>query len=183
MQDIYNHKKSGYKYKKIEIQQNNGKLVEKFVYINRNGNLVMDKDSYIYLNKNTGDIITGNGKKYVVNRLTKQLAITPNGYIIEENNNNNFSELPRRMIGLSIAPKNLQKSQLAPAGMMRTTQIPPPGGFIVNRKPISHDFVTKGSNNPSYPGSMFTSGPAPSSNLVPTVFGPPKTSKKPGFRI
>ena len=184
MQDIFNHEKSGYKYKIIVLKQNNGN-VEKFVYVNKNGNPIMDKDNYIYLNKSNGDIITGNGKKYVVNRLTMQLARNRNGYIIEEKNNN-FSGLPERMKGLSIAAKNQQKSQQAPEGMKRAAQMLPPGGFIGNRKPISHVFVPKGSNNSSYPESMFTAGPAPPSTLVPTVIAknvlPPKKTFKPGFK-
>jgi hypothetical protein len=183
MQGIFNHEKSGYKYKIIDFKQNNGN-VEKFVYVNKNGKPIKDKDNYIYLNKNTGDIITGNGKKYVVNRLTKQLAITPTGYKLEENNNNSF-ELPRRMASLSIAPTNQQNSQQAPAGMMRDIKGLPPGGFIGNRLPISHVFVPKGSNNLSYSGSMFTSGPAPPSKLVPTVNAKnvlQKKTFKPGFR-
>jgi len=108
MSIIFNHEKSGYKYKIVELKQNNGN-VKKFVYVNKNGNPVMDKDNYIYLNKSTGDIITGNGKKYVVNKLTKQLARNSNGYIIEENNNS-FSGLPRRIKNLSIAPPKQNNS-------------------------------------------------------------------------
>ena len=184
MQGIFNHEKSGYKYKIIDFKQNNGQTVQKYQYVNRNGNPVMDKGKHIYINKNTGEIITGNGKKYVVNRLTKQLAITPNGYIIEEKNNKNFSGLPRRMASLSIAPTNQQNSQQAPAGMMRDIKGLPPGGFIGNRKPNSNAFVPKGSIQ-SYSGSMFTSGPAPPSTLVPTVLGKnmlPKKSFIPGFK-
>ena len=91
------------------------------------------------------------------------------------------------MKGLSIAAKNQQKSQQAPEGMMRAAQRLPPGGFIENRKTISHVFVPKGrSNNSSYPESMFTAGPAPPSTLVPTVNAknvlPSKKPFKPGFR-
>jgi len=185
MQGIFNHEKSGYKYKIIDFKQNNGN-VKKFVYVNKNGNPVMDKVNYIYLNKSTGEIITGNGKKYVVNKLTKQLVKTRNGYIIKENNNNNnFFGLPPRMTDLSIPPKNPQNSQLAPPGMIRVNQSSPQVGFIGNQKPNSHVFVPKGSNNPSYTGSMFNSGPAPPSTLVPTVLGKnmlPKKSFIPGFR-
>ena len=45
-------------------------------------------DNYIYLNKTTGEAITGNGKKYAVNALSRELVITRNGYILENNNNN-----------------------------------------------------------------------------------------------
>jgi len=78
----------------------------------------------------------------------------------------------------------IQPSTAPPAGMMRITQSLPPGWFIGNLKKTSNVFVPKGSNQ-SYSGSMFTSGPAPPSTLVPTVLRNNVLPSKPfipGFR-
>lgn len=69
--------------------------------------------------------------------------------------------------------------------MIRVQQSLPPGGFIGNQKKTSNVFVPKRSNNLSYPESMFTSGPAPQSTLVPTVLRNNVLPSKPfipGFR-
>lgn len=147
--------------------------------VGKDGRNIKDGEKYIYLNKETGEPISGNGKKYKVNTLNGELIKNSNGYILENNEEIN-NILPKRMASLSIIPQ-----QSPPPGMMKATQSLPPGGFIGNRLPISHVFVPKGSNNLSYSGSMFTSGPAPPSKLVPTVNAKnvlQKKTFKPGFR-
>ena len=90
--------------------------------------------------------------------LTGDLVKNSNGYIIE---NSNYS---------NILPKRIKKSSdVPPPGMMTVPQSLPPGGFIGNRKQTSPVFVPKGRNTNT--GNMFTSGPAPKSNQVPTVSG------------
>ena len=88
---IQQHPKSGHFYSTITYKNSNG-ITEKFVYVSKNGIQIKDKDKDIYLNKITGDIISGNGKKYVLDPVTKTLRKSSNGYIFEANNN----QLPPR---------------------------------------------------------------------------------------
>lgn len=88
---IQQHPKSGHFYSTITYKNSNG-ITEKFVYVSQNGTQIKDKDKDIYINKITGDIISGNGKKYVLDPLTKTLRKNRNGYIFEDNN----SQLPQR---------------------------------------------------------------------------------------
>lgn len=93
-QNIFQHPKSEYSYIIIQNTNKNGSVIEKFVKVNKEQKPMKDGENYIYLNKNTGEAISGNGRKYVVNKLTKELAINSNGYIIENSSNNIF--LPAR---------------------------------------------------------------------------------------
>jgi hypothetical protein len=89
--NIKQHPKSGHFYSTITYKNSNG-ITEKFVYVSKNGIQIKDKDKDIYLNKITGDIISGNGKKYVLDPVTKTLRKNRNGYIFEDNSN----QLPPR---------------------------------------------------------------------------------------
>ena len=176
-QNILQHPKSKNSYIIIKNKNKNGIEIEKFVKVNKEQMPIKDGDNYIYLNKENGIAITGNGRKYVVNSLTSELSKNRNGYIIEKSNNSNI--LPKRMN---------QPSTIPSPGMMRVEKQLPPGGFIGNRKPKPNSsvFVPKKSNNSSNFGSMFTSGPAPKSNQVPTVIRNNVLPRNPifsGFRI
>ncbi len=90
--NIQQHPVSGHFYIKITYTNHNGKVNEKFIYVSQNGIEIKDKGKDIYLNKNTGEIITGNGKRYVVDPHNKTLVKTRNGFIIQDNNHH----LPKR---------------------------------------------------------------------------------------
>jgi hypothetical protein len=116
-QTILQHSKSKHSY--IIIKNKNG--IEKFVKVNKEQIPMKDGDNYIYLNKETGIPITGNGKKYKVNSFTSELAKNRNGYILQESNNSNI--LPKRMNQPSTVPS---------PDMMRVKEQLHPGGFIGN---------------------------------------------------
>jgi hypothetical protein len=91
---IQQHPVSKHFYSTITYTNHNGKVNEKFVYVSQNGTQIKDKDKDIYLNKATGDIISGNGRKYAVDPHSKSLVRNSNGYVFQDNNNNN--QLPKR---------------------------------------------------------------------------------------
>jgi hypothetical protein len=175
--NIKQHEKTNYSYRIIKIENKNGAIIEKYVKVGKDGRNIKDGEKYIYLHKETGEPISGNGKKYKVNKLTKELLKTKNsnGYILENNEEiNNF--LPKRMASLSIIPQ-----QTPPPGMMRVSQGIPPGGFkgsIIKNQP---QYIPQQTTSTS--GSFFNyKENAQKSNQVPTVFGPSITPKKTGFR-
>ena len=86
--NILQHQNSEHSYIIIKNKNKNGIEIEKFVKVNKQQVPIKDGDNYIYLNKITGEAITGNGIKYAVNKLTGELSINKNGYILENNNNN-----------------------------------------------------------------------------------------------
>lgn len=86
--NILQHEKSGHSYIIIKNKNKNGIEIEKFVKLNKEQQPMKNGDNYIYLNKITGEAITGNGRKYTVNKLTGELSRNKNGYILENNNNN-----------------------------------------------------------------------------------------------
>lgn len=88
--NIFEHPQSQYSYIIIKNTNKNGKEIERYVKLNKEKKPMKDGDNYIYLHKETGMPITGNGKKYKVNSLSKELYKTKNGYIKEESNNSNI---------------------------------------------------------------------------------------------
>jgi len=113
--NIKHHKKTMYSYRIIKIKNKNGTMIEKYVKVNKDGKNMKDGEKYIYLHKETSEPISGNGKKYKVNKLTKELVKTSNGYILENNEEIN-NILPKKMASLSIT------QQSPPPGMMRVNQ-------------------------------------------------------------
>ena len=79
------HPESKFRY--IKLTKNG---VEKYVYVNKEGLPIYDEigtnKRYIYLNKNSGKLITGNGKSYAIN-INGNPVKTSNGYLVENNNN------------------------------------------------------------------------------------------------
>ena len=149
-QTVLQHPKTGYYYIKRIIQNNSGSTTEKFLKVNQNKMPIQNGNEFIYLNKNSGEPINKNGRKYVVNKLTKELVKTKYGYIKESN------------INLLLGKKKTQPPQTIqspPPGMMRLEQEHGPVGFIKNRKPPTYKFVTRTSTNSTR--SFLNSGPAP----------------------
>jgi len=90
--NILQHPQSGYSYTIIKNKNKNGIEIEKFVKLNKEQKPMKNGDNYIYLSKETGEAITGNGKKYAVNALSGQLVRNRNGYILKNNNNISFPQ-------------------------------------------------------------------------------------------
>ena len=65
--NIKQHESSKHQYRIIGITNKNGGIIDKFVLVNKDGQNIMDGENYIYLNKNTGEPISGNGNKYKYN--------------------------------------------------------------------------------------------------------------------
>ena len=175
IQNKIKHPMSGHFYSTMTYTNHRGNLIKKFVYLNQNGIQVKDKGKYIFVKKETGEPISGNGKRYEVNNETKELKKNSNGGFILKNNYNNSSQ--KKMENLSIEPKNLN-SQQAPPSMMIAESKTYKVGFKENMMPNSPVFVPRKSNNPSVPGSMFTAGPGKQINEVPTVFAKNVVQKK-----
>ena len=180
VQNKIKHPMSGHFYSTMSYTNHRGNIIKKFVYLNQNGIQVRDKGKYIYVNKETGEPISGNGKRYEVNNETKELKKNSNGGFILENNYNNSLQ---KIENLSIKPKKLEK---APPSMMIAKSKTYNVGFKGNMIPKSLVFVEQKSNNQSGLGSMFTAGPGKQINEVPTVYATNKVSIKkftPGFKI
>ena len=65
--NIKQHESSKHQYRIIGTKNKNGGIIYKFVLVNKDGQNIMDGENYIYLNKNTGEPISGNGNKYKYN--------------------------------------------------------------------------------------------------------------------
>ena len=170
--NIKKHEKTMYSYRILKIENKNGSIIEKYVKVNKDGKNMKDGENYIYLHKETGEPISANGKKYLVNTYTGELVRRSQegermlGNYVFNNINNNI-----------ILNKKLSNPQL---DIMRVVPDSPLGGFVQNRKKIEYNPKIANASN----GTFFNyTGPIPKSNQVPTRFGPVITQKKPGFRI
>ena len=169
IETVLKHPKTGYYYIVRKIQNNSGSTTEKFLKVNQNKIPIKNGNELIYLNKNSGEPINKNGRKYVVNKLTtKELVKTKNGYIKEEEESN--IQFPGR-ISQTRQPTKTNQPILPPPGMMRVETDYRPGGFVSQRNKKINQFVPRISN-PNPTRSFLNSGPAPESKQVPTVYGP-----------
>ena len=149
------HPKTGYYYIVRKIQNKSGSNTEKFLKVNQNNIPIKNGNEFIYLNKNSGEPINKNGRKYVVNNLTKELVKTKYGYIKKEEESN--IQFPRRISQTNQLTKTNQPI-LPPPDMMRIEQDNGTGGFKYNRKKPTHQLVPRKSNHTR---SFLNSGPAP----------------------
>jgi hypothetical protein len=99
--NIKQHEKTNFLYK-IKITNKNGVINEKFLFVNKDGKNIMDRNNKIYLNKETGEPISGNGKKkYLFNKINGKISIIATGYNFINNSNNSFNKI-------ALLPKKLQ---------------------------------------------------------------------------
>ena len=176
--NIKKHEKTMYSYRILKIENKNGSMIEKYVKVNKDGKNMKDGENYIYLHKQTGEPISANGKKYLVNTYTGELARRSKegerklgNYVL--NNNNNI-----------VLKKKLSNPSSYPSlGMMRVVPVSPLGGFVQNRKKNANIYKPEIVNTSK--GSFFNyTGNIPKSNQVPTRFGPVITQpKRPGLKI
>lgn len=156
IETVLQHPKTGYYYIVRKIQNKSGSNTEKFLKVNQNKMPIQNGNEFIYLNKNSGEPINKNGRKYVVNKFTKELVKTKNGYIKEEEESN--IKFPRRRISQTNQPTKTNQPTSTPPGKMRIEQDHSTGRFKYNIKKTTNELVTRKSNHTR---SFLNSGPAP----------------------